>query len=102
MMRRLIRKGLCHCRRAVMRKKVVRRKIRLHWPVRARVTHATASGENNTMHGRKEGVCLLGQCGEEVGGIEGHRVKGRVPVLSVETCTVWDSTLSSCMAQVLC
>ena len=73
---RLIRKGLHCCWRAVTRKKVARRKTRLHWPVRVRVTHATASGENDAMRGWKEGVRLLGRCGEEVGRIEGHGVKG--------------------------
>ena len=76
MMRQLIRKGLHHCRRAVMRKKVVRRKMRLHWPVRVRMTHAMASAENDAMYGQKEGVSLLGRRGEAVGCVKRHRVKG--------------------------
>ena len=54
-MRRLIKKGL-RCCGWVVTKKVARGKMSFHWPARARVTDATTSGENNTMHGRKKGM----------------------------------------------
>ena len=52
---RLIKKELRR-RGRVVTKKVAGRKMRLYWPMRARVTHTTASGENDAMRGRKEGM----------------------------------------------
>ena len=67
--------GLRRCG-SVVTKKVARRKMRLHWPARARVTDATASGENDAMRGRKEGTRGVVCDEEKQGASKGRGVKG--------------------------